>query len=285
MPELKNTGIKEQFDLVTLKSGHKSLRLSNTQQTFHPGIGPLAEANILYVQQQNLVERCSKPGTFVIWDVGFGASANAISAIEALKNSVAEVKLYSFERTLDPIQFAVEHAEELGYLVPHLDPLRLLLSEKRVKLTERLEWNLIMGDFRKEMESLKIPSPHAIFYDPYSQTVNPELWTLDFFTTLRNRLVDDRPCLLSNYTRSTQMRITWLMAGFFVGVGETIGEKEETTIASNRLELLSKPLDQHWLEKVKRSQNASPFRGPESMHQPISESDWDRLLAHPQFGR
>lgn len=274
---------KEQFDLVTLKSGHKSIRLANTRQTFHPGIGPLAEATILHVEQQNLVERCSRPGKFVIWDVGFGASANAIVAIEALKDCVAEVEIHSFEKTLDPIHFALEHSEELKYLLPHQNSIHELLEKKSIELSPKLKWNLQMGDFRDQMHRPDIPRPNAIFYDPYSHTVNLELWTLDFFTQLRNSLDDSIPCMLTNYTRSTVMRVTWLLAGFYVGVGATIGEKEETSIATNRLELLKKPLDRKWLERVRISQSANPIRGAAQEIKPISDEDFEKLLTLEQF--
>lgn len=274
---------KEQFDLVTLKSGHKSIRLSNTRQTFHPGIGPLAEANILHVQQQRLIERCTKPGKFVIWDVGFGASANAIVAIEALKNCVADVEIHSFEKSLDPVHFALENAAELQYLLPHQNSIRELLAKKTIALSPKLKWHLQMGDFRDQMHRTDIPRPNAIFYDPYSLTVNIELWTLDFFTQLRNVLDDSTPCMLTNYTRSTVMRVTWLLAGFYVGVGATIGEKEETTIASNQLDLLTQPLDRKWLERVRISQSANPIRGNAQTIKPISDEDFEKLLTLEQF--
>jgi tRNA U34 5-methylaminomethyl-2-thiouridine-forming methyltransferase MnmC len=279
MPEPK----KEQFDLVTLKSGHKSIRLSNTQQTFHPGIGPLAEANILHVQQQRLVERCSQVGKFVIWDVGFGASANAIVAIEALKNCVADVEIHSFEKSLDPIHFALENAEALQYLVPHQHSIRNLLEKKEIELSPNLKWKLQMGDFREQMNRTDIPRPHAIFYDPYSLSVNIEMWTLDFFTQLRKTLDNSIPCMLTNYTRSTVMRVTWLLAGFYVGVGATIGQKEETTIAANCLELLTHPLDRKWLDRVRASQSANPIRGTTQNIQPISDEDFEKLLTLDQF--
>ena len=274
---------KEYFYLVTLKSGMKSIRLSNTRQTFHPGIGPLAEANILYVQQQKLIERSSVPGKFVIWDVGFGAAANAIAAIEALQNPVADVEIHSFEKSLDPIRFALTHADELGYIKPHAESIEALLKNHRIELNPRLHWHLQLGDFREQMLKKEIPPPNAIFYDPYSLSINIEMWTLEFFEKLRKCMDDQTPCLMTNYTRSTVMRVTWLLAGFYVGVGSTIGEKEETTVASNQLELLDTPLDKRWIERVKHSQSANPIRGTEQLIQPISASDLELLLKHPQF--
>lgn len=274
---------KEQFELVTLKSGQKSLRQCENFQTFHPGIGPVAEANILYVEQQRLVERCAKPGTFTIWDVGLGAAANAIAAIEALRDCAAGVEIHSFEKTLGPLHFALEHAEELGYLLPHTKTLTTLHVKSSVEVHPRLHWHLHLGDFREQMLLEKIPSPNSIFFDPYSPKVNRELWTLEAFTRLRERLDDSVPCLMTNYSRSTAARVTWLLAGFYVGVGSTIGEKEESTAVSNSLELLEQPLPKKWLERVKASQNAAPIQGEETSTRPISSHDFELLLKHPQF--
>jgi tRNA U34 5-methylaminomethyl-2-thiouridine-forming methyltransferase MnmC len=276
---------KEIFELVTLKSGHKSLRLANTRQTFHPGIGPLAEADILYVQQQKLIERCSKPGKFIIWDVGLGAAANALAAIRALENCEAEVELHSFEKSLDPLDFAVEHAEDLEYPLPYLPLIKSLLENKSIQVHPKLNWILHQGDFREVMLDQGIPSPNAIFYDPYSLTVNTEMWTLDFFKALRERLSETTPCLLSNYTRSTALRVTLLLAGFYVGVGATIGNKEESTVASNKLDLIENPLDERWLSRVKASQNASPIRGLAQTNCPISEEDYQLVINQKQFQR
>jgi hypothetical protein len=74
-----------------------------------------------------------------------------------------------------------------------------------------------------------------------------------------------------------------LMAGWFVGRGVPTGEKEETTVASNRRELLENPLEGDWLSRVRSSTNASPLRGRNYARDPISPEDYARLAAHPQF--
>lgn len=286
---------KESFELVTLKSGHKSLRLSNTRQTFHPGIGPLAEAEILYVRQQKLVERTSVPGQFVIWDVGLGAAANALSAIHALSGKsestagagtcVANVEIHSFEQSLEPLRFAIQHAEELQYLKDDLPLIEALLVHGSVQVHANLKWVLQTGDFRETMLRPEIPSPQAIFYDPYSIAVNPEMWSVEHFQKLRSRLDDAKPCLLSNYTRSTALRATLILAGFYVGVGATIGDKEESTVASNALNLVESPLDESWLKRVRASQNANPIRNTGQVYGPISEEDYQLLITQKQFQR
>lgn len=272
-----------EFEIVHLRSGIKSLKLVANDETFHPGIGPMAEAKILHVEQQRLVERCSVPGRFIIWDVGLGAAANAVAAIEALKDCVADVEIHSFDKTTSPIEFALANAEDLDYLLPHKELIRTLLSEGQAVVSPRVRWHFHSGDFREVMLREELPSPHACFYDPYSSVSNQEMWTLEHFTNLRKRLDDGTPCLLTNYTGSSAVRVTWLMAGFYVGSGSGVGKKAETTAASNHLDLLEKPLSKDWLEKRQTSQSSAPLRAAQHIPATISAEDYAALAEHGQF--
>ena len=88
---------------------------------------------------------------------------------------------------------------------------------------------------------------------------------------------------MPTYSRSTILRVTLLLAGFYVGVGHATGEKTETTIAANTLTLLDEPLDRRWLDRARRSHSAEPMREPVYQIAPLSEESWERLRAHPQF--
>jgi hypothetical protein len=81
------------------------------------------------------------------------------------------------------------------------------------------------------------------------------------------------------------LRVTLLLAGFFVGVGHASGEKEETTIAANTLELIDEPLDGRWLERARRSTSAEPMWEPVYRQARLSAQPWAKLQQHPQFGR
>jgi tRNA U34 5-methylaminomethyl-2-thiouridine-forming methyltransferase MnmC len=275
------------FELVTLKTGIISLRSLENRETFHPVTGPKVEANILHVKQQRLIERSAAltaaGGKFVIWDVGFGAAANVLAAIEALEGSGSQAEIHSFDKTTAPLEFALTHADELGYFDGHERKLHQLISDRDVQLTPHLRWKLHLGDFRETVKSDSLPAPHAVIYDPYSPVGNPEMWTQDHFIQIRTRLNPDAPCLLTNYTRSTAVRVTLLLAGFFVGIGSEVGEKAETTIASNYLELLERPLQQSWLDRVRISRNSAPMTGLAYSQAHISEENLERLKNHPQF--
>jgi tRNA U34 5-methylaminomethyl-2-thiouridine-forming methyltransferase MnmC len=273
------------FELVTVQTGVRSLRSREFGETFHPVVGPMIEAVALHVRQQRLVERAALTSSpFVIWDVGLGAAANAIAVLEAFQAAqpTARVELHSFDHTTAPLAFAFEHALELGYLAPHTEALQLLLECGRWQSPPPLDfaWHFHAGDFRRSMAAA--PAPHAILYDPYSPSANPDLWTLEHFTELRTCLDPAVPCLLTNYTRSTAVRVTLLLAGFFVGRGHATGEKDQTTIASNVIDLLEDPLDTRWLDRVRRSTSSAPRRSEEPPAQ-ISTEDFERLCAHPQF--
>ena len=88
---------------------------------------------------------------------------------------------------------------------------------------------------------------------------------------------------MPTYSRATMLRVTLLLAGFFVGIGHATGEKEETTIAANTLELLDEPLEKKWLERVRNSKSAEPMVEPVYEQRRISAESWERLNNHPQF--
>ena len=259
------------FTLVTVASGARSLRSLEHGETFHPVVGPMIEARGLHVEQSRLVARAREMrGPLVVWDVGLGAAANAVAVLEAFRGESAQVEMHSFDNTLEPLAFAREHAAELDYPTPWLPAIDALLSTCAA-VAGSVHWHFHQGDFRKIPTA---PAPHAILYDPYSPAANPGLWTLEHFTRLRKVLAG--PCTLTNYSRSTAVRVTLALAGFFVGRGSATGEKDQTTIAATHRELLAAPLDAAWLGRVRRSTRGAALREG-SAPGPISEEDFRAL--------
>ena len=109
------------------------------------------------------------------------------------------------------------------------------------------------------------------------------MWTLPLFRSVFRLLDPTHPCALPTYSRSTMLRVTLLLAGFFVGAGHPTGEKEETTIAANARELVAEPLDRAWLARARRSHSAEPLHEPVYRQVPLEEESWERLQRHPQF--
>jgi hypothetical protein len=281
------------YQLATLANGGKTLFSTSYGEKMHPGLGPQAEAELLYVRQLKICERLQKSeGEFVIWDIGLGGAANAIAALKALRDISGHLRLISFDNTSEPLQFALNNAVELNYPVGYEEPMSQLLRWPCVEFQNgvlQVRWEFYAEDFPAWLKSKiqnpksKIPAPHVIFYDAFSPAKNPAMWTLPVFENLFRALDPARPCALTTYSRSTLLRATLLLAGFFVGAGTATGTKEETTVAANDLSLIAEPLGQRWLERAMRSDSAEPLREPVYTRGRLSMATLEKLRAHPQF--
>src|SRR3954469_25490017 len=101
------------YKLVKLVHGAYSVHSLAEGETFHPVIGPVAEAEALYVRQLGLVQRLAKQvGEFIIWDVGLGAAAKVLTLLRFARETSAVVHIFSFDNTLEPIKFALQHVDK-----------------------------------------------------------------------------------------------------------------------------------------------------------------------------
>lgn len=278
------------YRIVKLANGVHSVHSLAHRETFHPVIGPVAETEALYVRQLRLLDRLQHhSGEFVIWDVGLGAAANALTVLRATCESSCTLRLVSFDHTIEPLKFALQHTAELGYFTGYEPQLQRLIRDQHISFTDGkrdVQWDLQVADFPTlltEPAAQEIPKPHVIMFDAFSPAKNPAMWTQPLFANLFRLLDPKCPCALPTYSRSTMLRVTLLLAGFFVGVGHATGEKEETTIAANDLALLSEPLDRKWLQRVRRSTSAEPLWEPVYQQAPLSDESWETLLKHEQF--
>ncbi len=231
------------------------------------------------------------PGTgeFVIWDVGLGAAANALSVIRACSRSRRKLHLISFDHTDAPLRFALENAHRLAYLHDFEPVLRQLLADHQVSFPcgdASFTWELLLADFPAFLNTPRaqtLPSPHGILFDPFSPAKNPVMWTQPLFARLFQLVAPNRACVMPTYSRSTMLRVTLLTAGWYVGCGSATGEKEETTVAATSRDLLTKPLDLKWLKRASVSHSAEPMYEPVYRQAPLTPETWKRLRQHPQF--
>jgi tRNA U34 5-methylaminomethyl-2-thiouridine-forming methyltransferase MnmC len=311
------------YKIVKLASGVHSVHSLAERETFHPVIGPVAEAEALYVKQLRLPERLAKhQGEFIIWDVGLGAAANVLTVLRAARVAVSSpspppgeragvrgqpssafdvqssmfdvrcspLRILSFDHTLEPLRFALENAAALGYFTGYESAVEKFLREHDITFTDghrQITWQLHLGDFpaliRNPKSAIRNVHPHCILFDAFSPAKNPAMWTQPLFADLFRLLDPARPCALPTYSRSTMLRVSLLLAGFYVGVGHATGEKEETTIAANTMELITEPLDKKWLERARNSTSAEPMWEPVYRQAPMTSETWGKLRQHPQF--
>jgi tRNA U34 5-methylaminomethyl-2-thiouridine-forming methyltransferase MnmC len=250
------------------------------------------------VEQGRLLDRLQgHQGEFVIWDVGLGAAANILTVLHDLRNIPVSVRVHSFDHTLDPLRFAYDNRDALGYFHGYESIVEELLENHRARPeivegagfvdgSAAIDWQVHVGDFPSWLGGSAadaLAKPHLILFDPWSPAKNPAMWTAPLFGRLHALLDPARPCILPTYSRSTLLRVALLLAGFWVGVGQAAGRKEETTIASNRPDWIERPLDQRWLERAGRSSSAEPLKEGIYLRAPLSIGTREQLHRHPQF--
>src|SRR6266446_3398251 len=84
--------------------GFSSIRQISSGEIMHSRTDPMEEARRLYVEQARLGERLQEISTepLILWDVGLGAAANAMAAIECYENAQPRrrLEIISFENDL-----------------------------------------------------------------------------------------------------------------------------------------------------------------------------------------
>jgi queuine tRNA-ribosyltransferase len=279
------------FQLVRTRGGAVAMYSATAHEVMHPGVGPLLEAEHLYVRQSRLRERLRAAGeargpgdaarALVVFDVGLGAGSNALAALAAAETDTGEasaggvvgarLEIVSFERELGALRLALEHAAAFGLDGAAGDAARALLARGRHE-GPRATWRLVPGDLPGTLAAAGARAD-VVFWDPYSPHVNPELWTVAAFTAAREAAAAG--CALYTYSASTATRLALLAAGWAVGVGDATGSKAHTTAAALSVADLARPLDRRWLRRLRRPDAPLPADAPADL--------LARVAAAPQF--
>lgn len=278
------------YGVHVAREGFASIIHLASGEIMHSRVDPMEEARTLYVKQSGLAERVREETTepLVIWDVGLGAAANAMAAVECYEaaaelGAARPLRIVSFENDLDSLRLAFLHRDRFLYL-RHAGPDGLLAhGQWQSKRHPGLSWEVIRGDFLETLNVAPAP-PDIIFYDMFSRNTSGPLWTLSAFQRLF-AACQGRATELFTYTHSTASRGVLLAAGFYVAKGTGIGAKEATTIALTPAAVQagsSQPreiLGREWLERWNRSTAKYP---PEI--DAAGQAEFERAIReHPQF--
>jgi queuine tRNA-ribosyltransferase len=248
-------------EVVTTRSGARAMRDRETGELMHPVVGPLVEAQKLYVDASQLEGRLGRwaPEPLILLDVGLGAGSNAIAAwklSERMPASSRRLEVISFDRTTAALELALSdpHAAAFGFVGDALRAARALLSEGRYE-TPRTVWRFQAGELPAALSCVPERSSDVVFWDPFSPRANAALWTTAAFAALRRACAEG--ATVHTYSAATAVRSALLLAGFAVGVGAPSGVGKDTTQAAVDFRALDRPLDRRWLERLARS--AAPF--------------------------
>jgi tRNA U34 5-methylaminomethyl-2-thiouridine-forming methyltransferase MnmC len=287
------------YRLERQKSGALAVYNTAYAETMHPGAGPWAEANALYVQGSALAalllgggaQEAGRRGAahrdapLVLFDVGLGAAANALAAVTC-RDELARrgarprpLHLVSFEAELEALAFTLAEADALGYPRGQEPLLRDLLRDGRAE-RDGLRWEVRVGDFRRRIEE-EPERAEVIYFDPFSPRANPELWSLETLEALHRCRPRAGGTRLVTYSTAFGTRAGLLLAGFFVGEGPLPQARRAGTCATTWFADLARPLTPAWLARWRHDREPWPPLTPPAAHRALRE----RLLEHPQWAQ
>ncbi len=243
-----------------------SKEINHKIETLHTSTGAISEA----------FEKFIKPMKFdyeddiAILDICAGLGYNSSAAIDDfLKNSKDS------HLTIDMVEISAATLA-CGLLVP--SPIRAhditrkaiekeliktdyaALELEKTEIPENIDINVFIEDARQTVQKLDDDSYDAIFLDPFSQNMAPELFSLDFFKEFR-RIIKDTG-IVATYTSSAPVRAAFIEADFYIGLGPLFGRKQGGTLASPSQEMLDTSLPKNDEIRIALSDVGIPFRDP-----------------------
>jgi tRNA U34 5-methylaminomethyl-2-thiouridine-forming methyltransferase MnmC len=214
-------------------------------ETCHSTAGAWLEARERYAAPCRLGAVGETRARVRLLDVGTGLGLNIAAALEALAGSDAVLEVVTLEREPAVIRAGLE--------LPAGEPeAERWLAPVRATLEQALEapggptplaggtLELALGDAREQLPALAAERCFdAVFLDPFSRAVEPDLWEEPFLVEVARRLAPGG--VLSSYSSSLALRLALARAGLAVGQGPRVGKKASGTLAGRGVTL--PPLD------------------------------------------
>lgn len=240
-----------------------SREINNKIETLHTSTGAISES----------FEKFIKPMKFnysediAILDICAGLGYNSSAAIaDFMKNSDCNL-------TIDMVEIS-KATLACGLLVP--SPIKehdmtkkaieneliaqdyATLNLEKTEIPENIDINIYIEDARQTVQRLPDKNYDAIFLDPFSQNMAPELFSVEFFKEFRRVIKDDG--IIATYTSAAPVRAGFIEADFYIGLGPIFGRKQGGTLASPNPLMLDTSLPKNDEIRIALSDVGIPFR-------------------------
>ena len=243
----------------------KSKEINHKVETLHTSTGAISESFEKFIRPMKF--DYSKDIT--VLDICAGLGYNTSAAIsDFLENSHKNL-------TVDMVEIS-KATLACGLLVPSPIPEHDItkkaiedelisqdyaaLSLESAEIPENIDINVFIEDARQTVQNLEDNAYDAIFLDPFSQNMAPELFSLEFFEEFRRVIKDDG--IVATYTSSAPVRAGFIDADFYIGLGPIFGRKQGGTLASPNPLMLDYSLPKNDEIRIALSDVAIPFRDP-----------------------
>ena len=242
-----------------------SKEINHKIETLHTSTGAISESFEKFIKPMKF----NYEENIAILDICAGLGYNSSAAIDNfLKNSKKNL-------TIDMVEISAPTLA-CGLLVPSPikshDITKKAIEDELIKteyaslhlekseIPENININVYIEDERQTVQNLKENTYDAIFLDPFSQNMAPELFSVDFFKEFM-RIIKDTG-IIATYTSSAPVRAAFIDAGFYIGQGPIFGRKQGGTLASPSQEMLDLSLPKNDEIRIALSDVGIPFKDP-----------------------
>ena len=246
----------------------KSKEINHKVETLHTSTGAISESFEKFIKPLKL----DYDEDIAILDICAGLGYNSSAAIDDfLKNSDGNTNLH-----IDMLEIS-KPTLAAGLMVPSpieahditkkaieqslIDCDYASLELEETAIPENIDLKIHIDDARQVIQKLPDKTYDAIFLDPFSQNMSPELVSLEFFKEFRRVIKDNG--IVCTYTSSSPVRMAFIEADFYVSLGPIFGRFQGGTLASPNPKNLTKSLPKNDEIKMALSDVGIPFRDPD----------------------
>ncbi len=228
---------------------------------YHTLAGARSEAEKKYILPGELQKRLQQ-GDVALLDICFGLGYNSLVACETAIGSPHNLAITAVEMDRTVVEKAAKMLEAASPVLDWQEILRQLLAKGQWQ-QDNISIEICWGDARYQAQKLheKGEKFDLLWLDAFSSTKNSELWTVDFFTRLRQLCKKDAALL--TYSAAIPVRAGLAVAGFLIGETKPFGRPQGGTIAvlpgySGQLT----PLDRQTQQRMQTTRG-TPYRDPD----------------------
>lgn len=230
---------------------------------YHSPVGARTQAMEKYVLPSGVVEKLKTEDVRLL-DICFGLGYNSICACDhALEKGVKgflHVDALEIDRRI--VGKSARHAGRCMGKEQDWSEVLSQLYEKGVYKEDKLSINMLWGDARYLVRRLQNGAKYDVVYlDGFSTHKNSEMWTVEFFSAVREVMKDDAVLLTGN--TAVPVLAGLIEAGFFVGGIPATGLHSAVTIASLRKDRVEENLPVATLELIRNTSRGLSYRDPD----------------------
>ena len=220
---------------VTVESGDGSnTAYSNLFQEHYHSTKDGALSETLHKHIIPAFEFTQEKEQIVILDICFGLGYNTLMTLLFRDRNFPEkkVKIFSpeFDKELITSLYDFKYPKEL---LPYKNVIDELIRNGRYQ-DKKTEIELYIGDAREYIKKLHKESFDVIYQDAFSPSVNPLLWTKEYFQDISSLMKED--AVLTTYSIALKVRLAMYKNGLHIYLKKSDLHRDSTIASKSKLE-------------------------------------------------